>query len=171
MLNAGGDRLRRNGLRLCPRDHPGHRIRDYRDGAPGSPRDDDMVAQFDVAMRQLGGDTVLRALVARFYHHMASLPEAAAIRAMHAEDLGGAEEKLFMFLSGWLGGPQRFVERYGHPRLRARHLPFAIDRAARDQWLLCMAHALQDTVTDKPLADALFAALSDLADHMRNQPG
>lgn len=119
---------------------------------------------------RMGGEASLRALVKRFYELMDTLPEAGPVRAMHPQHMAGSEEKLFMFLSGWLGGPPLFVEAFGHPRLRARHLPFAIDRAARDQWLLCMAHALNDTLPDQALRDALFASLSDLADHMRNQP-
>jgi hemoglobin len=118
---------------------------------------------------RLGGEAALRALVDRFYALMDILPQAQHIRAMHPPDITGSAQKLFMFLSGWLGGPPLFVNAYGHPRLRARHLPFAIDRAARDQWLLCMAHALDELVPDKPLRDGLFATLSDLADHMRNQ--
>lgn len=119
---------------------------------------------------RLGGEAALRTLVDRFYELMDTLPQAQTIRAMHPPKIAGSAQKLFMFLSGWLGGPQLFVEAYGHPRLRARHLPFAINREARDQWLLCMAHALEETVADKPLRDALYAALADLADHMRNQP-
>ena len=74
-----------------------------------------------------------------------------------------------MYLSGWLGGPQLFVEKFGHPRLRARHLPFAIGSAERDQWLLCMRQAMSEYITDEELRRTLDKALSDLADHMRNK--
>lgn len=121
------------------------------------------------AYELLGGEKALRALVSRFYGLMDTRPEATEIRAMHPEDLRGSEEKLFMFLSGWLGGPPLFVERYGHPRLRARHLPFAIGRAERDAWLGCMREALDELVQDDVLRQRLYAALSDLADHMRNR--
>jgi hemoglobin len=75
---------------------------------------------------QLGGEPVIRQLVARFYELMDTMPEAYGIRQLHPKSLSGSEDKLFMFLSGWLGGPQLYVEKYGHPRLRRRHFPFAI---------------------------------------------
>jgi hemoglobin len=92
----------------------------------------------------LGGETGLRSLVNRFYDLMDSSPEAEKIRAFHAESLKRSREKLFMFLSGWCGGPQLYVERFGHPRLRMRHLPFQIGEAERDQWLWCMNKALDE---------------------------
>lgn len=119
---------------------------------------------------QLGGEAALRALVARFYRFMDTLPDAAAIRAMHPADLAISEEKLFMFLSGWLGGPSLYIERYGHPFLRKRHLPFAIATPEADAWMLCMRRALADTVADAPLRDALEQAFADMAAHMRNRP-
>jgi hemoglobin len=101
---------------------------------------------------------------------MDELPEAYGIRRLHPPDLAGSEEKLFMFLSGWLGGPPLFASRYGHPRLRARHLPFTIGRAERDQWLMCMNQALDEQVADPALREPLYKAIADLADHMRNRP-
>ena len=100
---------------------------------------------------------------------MDELPEAYGIRKLHPQDLSGSEEKLFMFLSGWLGGPPLFVRRHGHPRLRARHLPFSIGAPERDQWLMCMRRALEEQVGDAGLRDKLYRALADLADHMRNR--
>ena len=91
---------------------------------------------------QIGGEEKVRALVDRFYDLMATLPEAAGILALHPPDLTSSREKLFLFLVGWLGGPPLYVQRYGHPRLRARHLPFPIGESERDQWLLCMRQAL-----------------------------
>ena len=117
----------------------------------------------------LGGADGLRTLVHRFYRLMDELPEAYGIRRLHPQDLSGSEEKLYMFLSGWLGGPPLFVRKHGHPRLRARHLPFAIGVAERDQWLMCMRLALDQQPLDAQLRDKLYAALADLADHMRNQ--
>jgi hemoglobin len=117
----------------------------------------------------LGGDAALRRLVRRFYELMDTLPEAYGVRKMHPRDLTGSEEKLFMFLSGWLGGPQLFVEKFGHPRLRARHLPFSIGAAERDQWMLCMRGALAEQVADEALRTQLDRKLADLADFMRNQ--
>ncbi len=118
---------------------------------------------------RIGGDTPVRALVDRFYDYMDELPEAYGIRKMHAADLANARQKLYEFLSGWMGGPQRYTEKYGHPMLRARHLPFPIGDAERDQWLYCMDKALKDVVTDEALRQELFAAFVKVADHMRNQ--
>ncbi|MDR3323396.1 MAG: group II truncated hemoglobin, partial [Zoogloeaceae bacterium] len=92
----------------------------------------------------LGGEAALGRLVDRFYALMDAVPRFAPLRALHPESLQGAREKLFMFLSGWLGGPDLFVEKYGHPRLRERHLPFAIGTAERDQWVACMVLAMED---------------------------
>lgn len=117
----------------------------------------------------LGGEEGLRKLTQRFYEIMATMPEARGIREMHPENLRGSEEKLFMFLSGWLGGPQLFVERFGHPRLRARHLPFVIGKSERDQWMLCMVQAFDDLKIDEPVRSELLHSLLNLADHMRNK--
>lgn len=119
---------------------------------------------------RIGGEAAVRTLVRRFYELMDSLPEAYAVRKLHAADLAGSEEKLFMYLSGWLGGPDLYVQRNGHPRLRARHLPFSIGARERDEWLLCMRRALDETVADGYLRGRLFEALAGLADHMRNRP-
>lgn len=118
----------------------------------------------------LGGEPGLRRLVERFYHHMDTRPEVRLIREMHQKDLASAKEKLFMFLSGWTGGPPLFAQRYGHPRLRARHLPFAINKQARDQWLQCMLYALEDIELEETPRYFLMDAFLKLADHMRNQP-
>ncbi|MDK2124661.1 group II truncated hemoglobin [Parachitinimonas caeni] len=117
----------------------------------------------------LGGEAIVRRVVDRFYDLMDSDPRAAAIRAMHPADLTSSRDKLFMFLSGWLGGPSLYMERYGHPMLRARHLPFAIDESARDAWLICMYQALDETPMEQALRDHLEEALFRTADFMRNQ--
>ena len=119
--------------------------------------------------QRLGGEAVLRQLVARFYELMNELPQARGIRKMHAADLSGAADKLFKFLSGWLGGPDLFVEEYGHPRLRARHFPFPIGPAERDQWMLCMSQALDETPMDAELRELMRQALTQTATHMINQ--
>lgn len=119
---------------------------------------------------RIGGEPVVRALVRRFYELMDTLPEAYAVRKLHAPELSGAEQKLFMFLSGWLGGPDLYVRRHGHPRLRARHLPFSIGTRERDEWLLCMKQALEENVSDADIRARLYEALAGLADHMRNRP-
>ena len=119
----------------------------------------------------LGGDAAVRRLVDRFYDLMDTLPEAATIRAMHAASLDVSRERLYWFLTGWLGGPQLFVEQRGHPRLRARHLPFAVDTAAAVAWMRCMTQAMTEQIDDVALRDQLHSALARLADHMRNQRG
>ncbi len=118
---------------------------------------------------RIGGEPAIRQLVACFYQRMDTLPEVATIRRMHSESLQRAEQKLFMFLSGWMGGPPLYVELFGHPRLRQRHLPFAIGEQERDQWMHCMQEALQETVADEALRHELNSAFHQIADFMRNQ--
>jgi hemoglobin len=117
----------------------------------------------------IGGEKALLSLVDRFYFFMDTMPEAAGIRAMHAKSLSGARDKLFKFLSGWLGGPDLFIQQYGHPRLRQRHFPFAIDSSERDQWMLCMNKALNEMPMDAVFRENLSQALQQLATHMINQ--
>jgi len=118
---------------------------------------------------RIGGEPAVRRLVRRFYELMDTLPEAYGIRKLHAADLSSAEEKLFMFLCGWLGGPQLYVEKFGHPKLRARHLPFPIGSEQAEQWMLCMRQAMRDVIADEGLRSALDKSLNDLAYHMRNR--
>lgn len=117
----------------------------------------------------LGGEEPLARVVRRFYDVMFTEPALAPLAAMHV-DRPRAEARLFEFLSGWMGGPNLYWERHGHPMLRRRHFPFAIDTRARDQWLWCMAKALRDEGVDAALQDALMAAFEGVADHMRNRP-
>lgn len=117
----------------------------------------------------LGGTEQVRALVDRFYDIMDSDPRAADIRAMHPEDLTGSREKLFMFLTGWTGGPQLYIERYGHPFLRRRHLPFSIGEAERDQWMYCMVKAMHELGIEETVMIKLAEALYGVADFMRNR--
>jgi hemoglobin len=119
--------------------------------------------------QRIGGEAKVRQLVNRFYQLMDELPEAYGIRRLHAEDLSNSAQKLFDFLSGWMGGPQLYVQKHGHPMLRRRHLPFPIDSGARDQWMHCMQLALDDVVDDARLRDELYQAFLKVADHMRNQ--
>lgn len=117
----------------------------------------------------LGGIEKIREVVEKFYDVMDSDPRAAGIRAMHKPDLTEAREKLFMFLTGWTGGPQLYIERYGHPMLRARHLPFPIGESERDQWMYCMVRALHECGVAEPVMTRLVEALWDVADFMRNK--
>jgi len=120
---------------------------------------------------QLGGEAGVRALVDRFYDLMDMDADLQPLRALHGPGLESAREKLRLFLSGYLGGPDLYVQRYGHPRLRARHLPFAIDAKARDLWLVCMGRALQDLQVPQPLAERLLHGFYGVADWMRNREG
>lgn len=117
----------------------------------------------------IGGEAAVRQLVDRFYDLMDTAPEAATVRALHARSLKVSREKLFHFFSGWLGGPQLYVERHGHPRLRMRHFPFAIGARERDEWLWCMDRALAEQPMPQWLHEHLHAQLHKLADHMRNR--
>ncbi len=118
---------------------------------------------------RLGGDAGVRALVDAFYDRMDLEDAFAGIRKLHAPSLEHARDKLHWFLSGWLGGPQHYVERFGHPRLRARHLPFPIGIRERDQWLPCMDTAMADIGVAEPLRARLNQAFFGTADWMRNR--
>lgn len=113
----------------------------------------------------------MRAMVDRFYDLMEIESAYAGLRALHPTHLHGSRDKLFWFLCGWLGGPDHYVRRFGHPRLRARHLPYAIGVSERDQWLACMRQALNQERVDPALADRLAAAFFNTADWMRNRGG
>lgn len=117
----------------------------------------------------LGGAEGIKALVEEFYAQMDTLPEAAPIRAMHPKNLDTSIEKLFEFLSGWLGGPQLYVQKHGHPRLRMRHLPFAIGTNESEQWLLCMDRALDARKVESGKRALLMDAFRKVANHMVNQ--
>jgi hemoglobin len=118
----------------------------------------------------LGGDAKVRELVDRFYDLMDFEPKYAQLRSVHGSTLESAREKLYLFLSGWLGGPSLYTDRYGHPMLRARHLPFAIGEIERDQWMACMVQAMEEVDVPQDLRAALEAAFFKTADWMRNQP-
>ena len=118
----------------------------------------------------IGGEPTVRRLVDTFYDLMDRLPEARQLRAIHPPSLDGSRDKLHWFLVGWTGGPPLYIERFGHPRLRARHLPFSIGAAERDAWMRCMTEALETTIADAEARAILFEAFAGLADHMRNRP-
>ncbi len=118
---------------------------------------------------RIGGDEGLQLLVEKFYDNIEFIPEAKLIRDLHPKDLRSSREKLFMFLSGWMGGPDRYIAAFGHPRLRARHLPFAIGPEERDQWLMCMQRALDEMAIDSMFKQQLMSSFSQTAHHMMNQ--
>lgn len=118
---------------------------------------------------KMGGEAGVRVLVDRFYDLMEDLPEAKSIRALHPADLGESRQKLFEFLVGWSGGPPRYTEKYGHPRLRIRHMPFSIGAPERDAWLHCMRQALSEQGWPEDIVSYLFDRFAQIADFMRNQ--
>ncbi len=118
--------------------------------------------------QMLGGEVALRRLTRRMYELMATLPEAAAAKAVHPPDLANSEQKFFEFMSGWLGGPPLFEERHGAPMLRRRHFVAKIGEAERDAWLLCFEQAMDETVADARLREALREPVRRLAFHMQN---
>ncbi|MDR7094576.1 group II truncated hemoglobin [Hydrogenophaga laconesensis] len=119
----------------------------------------------------IGGEDKVHALVDRFYDLMDIEPRYRELRAVHGTTLDSARQKLVWFLCGWLGGPQHYTDRFGHPRLRMRHMPFAIGIIERDQWLACMDQAMGDVEVDPALRARLKASFFQTADWMRNSPG
>jgi len=117
----------------------------------------------------LGGEKGVRSLVDRFYDLMDSAPEAQNIRSLHAKSLKQSREKLFMFLSGWSGGPQLYIQRFGHPRLRMRHMPFSIGAIERAEWLWCMNKALDESELDSRVVEYLKNHFAQASDLLRNR--
>jgi len=119
----------------------------------------------------IGGEKQVRTLVDCFYDLMDEDPDYFGIRKLHPTSLDGSRDKLFKFLMGWLGGPPLYEQEYGHPRLRARHLPYAIASAERDQWMQCMVRAMAETGIDPVLQKRLAQSFFQTADWMRNRDG
>ena len=117
----------------------------------------------------VGGEAAVRALVDRFYDLMELEPGYRELRALHPGSTAGSRDKLFWFLSGWLGGPDLYQQRFGHPRLRARHLPYAIGVRERDQWMACMEQAMHECHLDPLLVTRLKASFANTADWMRSR--
>ena len=117
----------------------------------------------------IGGETRLRELVDRFYDLMDTLPEGRAARAVHPPSLDGSAEKLFEYLTGWLGGPPLFVTKHGPPMLRRRHFPASIGPEEVEAWLVCFRRAFAETVTDPSLETAVMPQVESLARHMQNR--
>lgn len=117
---------------------------------------------------RMGGEENVRLLVDRFYHYMDTLPEAKTIRDLHAPDLTHVKAVLVQFLIEWLGGPKVYSAERGHPRLRQKHIMFPVDAAARDAWMSCMKHAMEDVIRDAELKSQLEQAFFKTADFIRN---
>jgi len=123
----------------------------------------------DPPFNDIGGVEGVRALIDAFYDAMDENPAFERIRSLHPDDLTGSRDKLAKFITGWLGGPALYVKEFGHPRLRMRHMPFAIGELERDQWLACMKHAMDVRGIDGRLRAHLDARFAHVADFMRNQ--
>ena len=133
--------------------------------------DDDTPTEAVTPFQRLDGEPGVRRLVDRFYDLMDLEPAFAGIRTLHPADLDGSRDKLFWFLCGWLGGPNHYIERFGHPMLRARHLPYTIGIAERDQWMACMVQAMHEQALEPALAQRLAESFHGTADWMRNRGG
>jgi hemoglobin len=117
----------------------------------------------------IGGELTIRALTGRFYELMDTLPEAAHCRAVHPPSLDGSREKLYEYLTGYLGGPPLYTDKRGHPRLRSRHFDAAIGPAERDEWLLCFKRAMEETIPNQKLRTVIWEPVERLAHHMQNK--
>jgi len=126
---------------------------------------------YDTPFEWMGGEDKVKALVERFYDLMDLEPGYRELRAAHGSTLANARDRLFWFLCGWLGGPQHYTDRFGHPRLRMRHMPFAIGIKERDQWLACMDQAMGEVGVDEKLRARLRESFFQTADWMRNTHG
>jgi len=116
----------------------------------------------------LGGEAGVRELCKRFYEVMDQDSKAAHVRAMHGASLESIEEKLFEYLSGWMGGPHIYKEKYGTVCLTEPHAPYAIDEQARDEWLYCMDRALEKINASDELKEMLKEPVYNLANFIRN---
>ena len=123
------------------------------------------------SFERVGGEAGTRALVDRFYDLMDLDAAYAELRALHPTTLDGSRDKLHWFLCGWLGGPSHYTDRFGHPMLRARHLPFSIGIRERDLWMACMRQAMAECGVEAGLAQGLSDAFFKTADWMRNRAG
>ena len=117
---------------------------------------------------RIGGEEKVRELANRFYDVMENDTYAAELLSIHPQPLDRIRHVFFLYLSLWLGGPDIYQQEFGHPRLRARHLPFTVSPALKEQWMYCMRKAMMTTVSDVALAQKLLQALDQLAEHMIN---
>jgi len=139
--------------------------------SPDTPADATAAPPAATPFEWIGGEPAVRLLVDRFYDLMDLEPAYAALRAAHGSTLADARDKLFWFLCGWLGGPDHYQSRFGHPRLRMRHMPFSIGVKERDEWVACMDQAMQETGVPEALRTRLKESFMGTADWMRNRGG
>lgn len=123
--------------------------------------------QADTPYAELGGEGSVRDLVNAFYDIVEE--ESPVIREMLPVNTTNTRKKFFMYLSGWLGGPALYEQRWGHPRLRMRHMPFPIGTFEAEEWMRCMRLAFDRVRVDEPLRSFLDTRLGELALHMRNR--
>ncbi|HEY3116190.1 MAG TPA: hypothetical protein VGK54_05565, partial [Chloroflexota bacterium] len=114
------------------------------------------------------GEATFRALAEAFYRRVESDP---VLRAVFPPDLSQAAEKQALFLMQYFGGPTTYSEKYGAPMLRMRHMPFAIDRAARDRWIEHMLAAIQEVGIPEPYAAGLADYFEQFSLQMINRAG
>ncbi len=126
---------------------------------------------FNTVYEWIGGEAAVKALADKFYDLMDLEPAYAHLRSLHQADLQHSRDTLFWFLCGWTGGPSHYEDRFGHPRLRMRHLHVEIGIRERDEWLACMQQAMQECHLDTTLQARLYASFAHTADFMRNLGG
>ncbi len=117
---------------------------------------------------QMLGEEGVRRLANEFYRAMDETQEAADIRAMHGKSLDEISQKLFEYLSGWLGGPSLYADKYGTVCLTDPHKGYAIGESERDQWLHCMDLALLAIDAEEPLKAMLKQPFFEIADMITN---
>ena len=126
-------------------------------------------AMDELAIYGVIGEDGFTRLIRAFY---AQVPDDDVLGPMYpAGDLAGAEERLREFLIGRFGGPQRYIQQRGHPRLRARHAPFVVDQRARDRWIWLMTRALDETQLPTDVDATLRSFFDGTATFMINRPG
>lgn len=118
---------------------------------------------------RIGGADRIQALVDRFYDLMDIEPKYKILRDVHGSTLEEVGNRLFMFLSGWTGGPDLYIEKHGHPRLKSRHLHFQVGTIERDQWVACFIQALHELEIAPEIQKELLLPIYSLAEWMRNQ--
>ena len=121
----------------------------------------------DTPYLEIGGDDGVRRLVESFYDIIED--ESPDLRAMLPQNTSTSRQKLYEYFSEWLGGPTRYSDKRGHPRLRMRHMPFPIGDAEAAEWMRCMDRAMEETEVSRTLRAFLDQRLGELALHMRNR--